>query len=135
MAVGLAITSLCFLAMGVLALADPDRFLGPLGLRCENRSGRNEVRAVYGGYGIAMAGVCAVALANPALRPGLTGVLAAALLGMVAGRLWSVIVDRGACRLMWGALAVELSLACLLVAIATGALDSPLELARPVDAR
>ena len=90
--------------MGALGLATLTRF--QLGLRCDDRNGRNEVRA------------------NAVLRPGLLWGLAAALLGVVGGRVWSAGFSRGAGALMSGAMAAELSLGCELVAIPTGALGS-----------
>ncbi len=124
MEIGLFINAIFFFAMGALALVAPTRFIETLGLRCDNRNGRNEIRGVYGGFGVAMSGVCVVALTNSVLRPGLLWGLAAAVFGMVGGRVWSTAVDRGADALMWSAMAVELSLGCVLVAIATGALGT-----------
>ena len=55
--------------------------------------GRNEVRAVYGGYGVAMGALLVCSLATPALRPGILVCVAVAMLGMAAGRLFSFWVD------------------------------------------
>ena len=123
MIVGLALVGSFFFVMGTLALAAPARFARPLGLDVLDRDGRNEIRGVYGGYGVAMAGCCAIAFVNPALRAGIVSAVAAALLGMVAGRLWSVAVDRGAGKIMWAALFVESALGCILGAIALGRLQ------------
>ncbi|WP_245607181.1 DUF4345 family protein [Pseudonocardia spinosispora] len=50
--------------------------------------GRNEVRAVYGGFGLAIAGLLALAAINVGeLRPGAVFAVAAALAGMASGRL------------------------------------------------
>lgn len=122
MEIGILTSAAFFLIMGALALTSPDRFVLALGLECKSRDGRNEVRGVYGGFGVAMAGVCIAGLVTPLLRPGLLWALAVALFGMVGGRVWSTVIDRGAGALMWSAMAVELTLGCVLVAIATGAL-------------
>ncbi len=57
---------------------------------------RAEVRAVYGGFGLAIASMLAVALATPDLRTGILTTVAAALAGMAFGRLVSALVGRTA---------------------------------------
>ena len=52
------------------------------------------MRAVYGGFGLAIAGVLALAAADPGLRDGILVTVAAALGGMAFGRLVSGVVDR-----------------------------------------
>ena len=42
-----------FAAMGLLALARPADVLAQFGVSVETPEGRNEVRAVYGGFGLA----------------------------------------------------------------------------------
>lgn len=123
MLIGLGIVGSFFFVMGTLALAAPARFARALGLDVLNRDGSNEVRGIYGGYGVAMAGCCAIAFVNPALRAGIVSAVAAALFGMVAGRIWSIAVDRGAGKIMWAALFVESGLGCTLGAIALGRLQ------------
>ena len=49
-----------FVAMGVLALVAPERILATFGTTGLTVEGRNEVRAVYGGFGVAV-GVLLVA--------------------------------------------------------------------------
>ena len=55
---------------------------------------RNEVRAVYGGYGVAMAVLLVVCRDQPQWRDGVVVTLSLALLGMAVGRLLSWLVDR-----------------------------------------
>jgi hypothetical protein len=55
--------------------------------------GRAEVRAVYGGFGVAVAAVLVLAIADPDLRRGVVVAVAVALLGMAFGRLVARLVD------------------------------------------
>ena len=59
------------------------------------RAGRNEIRAVYGGFGLAIAAILALASSAPDLRAGICFSVAAALAGMAFGRIVSLIADRG----------------------------------------
>jgi hypothetical protein len=56
--------------------------------------GRNEVRAVYGGFGIAVAALLVATARSPALRPGVLAAVAVALLGMAAGRVIAALAER-----------------------------------------
>ena len=56
--------------------------------------GRNEVRAVYGGFGLAVAGLLYMALSTPALRPGAFVAVAASLAGMAGGRVVAALIER-----------------------------------------
>jgi hypothetical protein len=87
-----------FLLMGLAALAAPERILATFGVAVTTADGRNEVRAVYGGFGLAMAAMLAVALGAPRFAPGILACLAAALGGMAGGRLVSAALDRAAGR-------------------------------------
>jgi hypothetical protein len=110
---GLAVwgVAVFFFGMGVLALVDPERFAEPLGLAPQPLVGTNEIRAVYGGFGIAVSAVILYAANRPELRPGVFTAVALALAGMAAGRLVSAAVERGAHPLMWTFMAVEALLA------------------------
>ena len=106
----IVVVSIVAVAMGVMglaALAAPERFLATTGSEIQNRDGRNEVRAVYGGYGLAMAGILVYALSAEAFRPGILLCMALALLGMAGGRVISALVDRGLSRLMAGLTIIE----------------------------
>ncbi len=94
-------------AMGIAALVAPARILATFGVPVTTVDGRNEVRAVYGGYGIAMAAMLLVAARAPALGPGIVACLAAALAGMALGRLVSAAIDRGAGAWPWFFCALE----------------------------
>jgi uncharacterized integral membrane protein len=83
-----------FLIMGVVALARPAfvmRFFGVLEIPPDMRS---EVRAVYGGFGVAIAVVLYACIDTEAIRSGVLLTVAVALLGMASGRVVSVAVDR-----------------------------------------
>ena len=54
-----------FLGMGIVALWRPALILGLFGTAVTTSEGRNEVRAVYGGYGVAMGVLLAGSLATP----------------------------------------------------------------------
>lgn len=83
-----------FVGMGLLALASPEAITRPFGMPTLTPAGRNEVRAVYGGFGLAVAGVLVLALYTPALRAGVLLAVAASLAGMAGGRLIAALVER-----------------------------------------
>lgn len=105
--------ALFFLGMGVVALVRPEAVLAFFGLSTLPVDARNEVRAVYGGFGVAIAGLLVLALRDDALRNGIVVTVAVALAGMAAGRLASAVIDRAFGR--WPAvfLLVEIGLAGL----------------------
>jgi hypothetical protein len=105
--------ALFFLGMGVVALVRPDAILAFFGIRSLPVDARNEVRAVYGGFGVAVAGLLVMALRDEALRAGVVMAVAIALLGMASGRIVSAAIDRRIGR--WPAVffCVELGLAGL----------------------
>ena len=105
-----------FSAMGLGALVRPTLVTAQFGIPDLSSAGRSEVRAVYGGFGLAMAGVLVVALNQPALRGGVVLAIAAALGGMAAGRLLSALADRRIDRLPLLYLVLEVVVAGLLVA-------------------
>ncbi|OBG18231.1 DUF4345 domain-containing protein [Mycolicibacterium celeriflavum] len=81
--------------MGIYALAAPDALVRPFGTTLGGAASRSEVRAVYGGFGLAMAGVLAYAtVEGGALRTGVVLTVAAALAGMAFGRVVSAVVDQ-----------------------------------------
>ena len=83
-----------FVGMGLLALASPESITGPFGMPTLTPAGRNEVRAVYGGFGLAVAAMLVLALNDPTLRPGVLLAVAASVGGMAAGRLVAALVER-----------------------------------------
>ncbi|MFM9032958.1 MAG: DUF4345 domain-containing protein [Mycobacterium sp.] len=83
-----------FAGMGVFALARPAALIRPFGIMLPRPTSRAEVRAVYGGFGLAIAGVLIMAATGHPAREGILITVAAALGGMAFGRLVSGVVDR-----------------------------------------
>lgn len=84
-----------FLAMGGYGLGAPAALIRPFGLVPDSPEARTEIRAVYGGFGVAIAGLLAAALADVGgIRRGAVVAVAVALLGMAFGRLVARAVER-----------------------------------------
>jgi uncharacterized membrane protein YeaQ/YmgE (transglycosylase-associated protein family) len=83
-----------FLGMGLFALARPAALIRPFGITLPIPESRAEVRAVYGGFGLAIAGVLALAASGHPARDGILTTVAAALGGMAFGRVVSGLVDQ-----------------------------------------
>lgn len=82
-----------FLGMGMYAFFAPGAILRPFGFTVQTPQTRSEVRAVYGGFGVAIASALVAALASADLRPGALMTVGAALAGMAGGRVISRLVD------------------------------------------
>jgi hypothetical protein len=83
-----------FAGMGVYALAAPAAIIRPFGISLGAAAARSEVRAVYGGFGLAIAGVLGyAAIAGGDLGKGILIAVGAALAGMAFGRLASAVID------------------------------------------
>lgn len=83
------IVAVFFAGMGLYALATPARLLAPFDISLGSAAARSEVRAVYGGFGLAIAAMLVVSLTAAELRDGILMTVAAALAGMAFGRLAS----------------------------------------------
>lgn len=90
----IAISGVFFLGMGLFALVRPAALIRPFGIALPSPESRAEVRAVYGGFGIAIAGLLAVAATGHPARDGVLTTVAIALAGMAFGRLVSGAIDR-----------------------------------------
>jgi uncharacterized membrane protein YeaQ/YmgE (transglycosylase-associated protein family) len=90
----IVIAAVFFAGMGIFALARPAALIRPFGITLPTAESRAEVRAVYGGFGLAIAGMLAIALTGHPAREGILITVAAALGGMAFGRLVSGLVDR-----------------------------------------
>ncbi|GGU41653.1 DUF4345 domain-containing protein [Lentzea flava] len=91
----IVITAVFFLGMGVYALAAPAALARPFRIVVDTPESRSEIRAVYGGFGIAIAAVLtAAALGTGGIRTGVVVTVGAALAGMALGRLISRLADR-----------------------------------------
>ena len=90
----IAVIGVFFLAMGTYALIVPSALVAPFRLTAQAPESRSEIRAVYGGFGIAMAAVLgAAALDIGDIRAGAVATVGLALIGMAGGRLVSRLFD------------------------------------------
>lgn len=94
MTTGVLMNAIFFLGMGLCALARPAFVVAFVGLVPATADARNEIRAVYGGFGIAISALLVLVVGNATLRPGVLLAIAAALLGMAAGRVVSLLIER-----------------------------------------
>lgn len=111
------LAAVLFLAMGVYGLVAPAALVRPFRIALDGADARAEVRAVYGGFGVAIAVVLAVAgLDLGGIRVGAVTAVAAALLGMAGGRLAARVAEAPrAFYPVWFYLCVELLAAALLL--------------------
>jgi hypothetical protein len=115
----IGVIAVFFLGMGIYALAAPAAIIRPFGITLSEAASRSEVRAVYGGFGLAIGGVliCA-AIAGGELRTGILFAVGAALAGMALGRLAAAVLgDRTAFYPNWFYFSVEAVAAAALFAI------------------
>ena len=90
----IAVIAVFFLGMGVYALAAPAALIRPFGIALETPVSRSEVRAVYGGFGLAIAAVLTyAAFRGGDVQKGILITVGAALVGMALGRVVSAVVD------------------------------------------
>jgi hypothetical protein len=104
-----------FIVMGLGALIKPLLVTTQFGILELSAAGRNEVRAVYGGFGILMGVALLVALRHAELRGGIVFASACALAGMAAGRLVSALIDRTIDKGPLLYLVIEVAVALLLI--------------------
>ena len=110
----ISIAAFAFAAMGIIAIAAPTRVTRQFDVPELSAAGRNEVRAVYGGFGLAVAGILVAALLLPGVRAGICLTVASALSGTAAGRLISAGIDGTIGRFPLTYLAIEAAGAALL---------------------
>jgi hypothetical protein len=105
------VVAVFFLGMGLLGLAAPAALVKPFGTVLAEPASRAEVRAVYGGFGIAVAAVLALAATRTGdVRVGIVITVAAALAGMAFGRIVSALLgDRTSFYPNWFYCLVELA--------------------------
>jgi hypothetical protein len=115
----IGVIAVFFLGMGIYALAAPAALVRPFGITLGESASRSEVRAVYGGFGLAIAGVLGyAAVADGDLRKGILITVAAALAGMAVGRVAAAILgDRAAFYPNWFYFLVEALAAAALLAV------------------
>jgi hypothetical protein len=86
--------AIAFAFMGLVAIVTPKRVTQQFDIPVLTVAGRNEVRAVYGGFGIAMSIILVGALFADPLRTGICFSVGGALAGMACGRALSAMIDR-----------------------------------------
>lgn len=113
----IAVVAVFFAAMGVFGLLRPSQLVDVVGVLADRPDARTEVRAVYGGFGIAIAVVLGLAAADVGdLRYGACLAIAAALGGMAFGRVLSAALESPLAFFpVWFFLVLELIMAGLLV--------------------
>ncbi|TMR93010.1 DUF4345 family protein [Nonomuraea basaltis] len=91
----IAVVAAFFLGMGVYGLVAPAALIRPFRIIADSVEARTEIRAVYGGYGVAVAGLLMVAAADAGgIRRGVVTAIAVSLWGMAFGRLVARAVER-----------------------------------------
>jgi hypothetical protein len=112
----ISVTAVFFLGMGFYALAAPASLIRPFGITLGEAASRSEVRAVYGGFGLAIAGVLVFAAFHEGdIRNGILITVGTALAGMAFGRVAAAVLgDRTSFYPNW--------FYCLVEIIAGGAL-------------
>lgn len=90
----LIVLAVGFLVMGGYGLIAPAALARPFRLRVDAPESRSEIRAVYGGFGIALAILLTVAAIDVGdIRRGVVVSVGAALAGMAVGRIVSRLAD------------------------------------------
>lgn len=115
----IGVIAVFFVGMGGYALAAPAALVRPFGTTLGGDASRSEVRAVYGGFGLAIAAVLGyAAIADADVRKGILLTVGAALAGMAFGRLAAAVLgDRTAFYPNWFYFLVEAVAAAVLFAI------------------
>ena len=111
------VVAIGFAGMGLAALVRPAFIWAPFGVEPTTPESRSEVRAVYGGFGLALAALLVLTDDSGTLRDGVLVAVSVSLAGMAAGRVVSAVVDpRTLLRSPGFFLVVELGLAALALA-------------------
>ena len=111
----LGAVAVAFALMGIGALVRPTVVTRQFGIPALTVEGRSEVRAVYGGFGLAVAAMLVVAITTPDLRAGIAITVAVALFGMAVGRVVSAVIDRSLSKVVVLYLVIEIVAGVLLV--------------------
>lgn len=88
------VVAVAFALMGIGAFVRPRTFVGPFGLNAETPDARNEVQAVYGGFGLAVAATLLATLSYPHVQDGVILAVSASLAGMAGGRVVGALRER-----------------------------------------
>ena len=114
MLISLYLGLILFAAMGAGLLWQPQYVSRLTNVELTTIESRNEVRAVYGGFGAAIAIALFIALVWSPLRSGICLTIGLALIGMAAGRGYSLWLERTTSPMVIGFLAGEAILGLLL---------------------
>ena len=114
MPVSLFLAFLLFAAMGGVMLWKPEYLTRLTGVELSTIESRNEARAVYGGFGVAMAIAMFIAMVYSPLSGGILLTSGLALIGMAAGRGYSAWLEMPTNSLVWVFLGVEAVLGLML---------------------
>lgn len=107
-------TALFFLVMGLVGIFQPMRILEMFSAPEISAEMRNEARAIYGGFGVAIAAALVLATQREGIRGGVLLTVALALFGMAAGRIVSLTFERPSGKNPYVFLILELVLGSML---------------------
>lgn len=102
-----------FLVMGIVSLYDPATPPALFGITQTTADFRNEVRAIYGGYGLFVGFMLIASFYSHRLRPGIRVAVALSVCGMAFGRIVSVIIEPTDSTMPITFIFVELAMAAL----------------------
>jgi len=94
MTIGILINVIFFFGMGISALISPKSVISFVSLVPTTVDARNEVRAVYGGFGIAISLLLVFATFSADIRSGVLVSVAVSLIGMALGRVISILIEK-----------------------------------------
>jgi hypothetical protein len=86
--------ALFYFALGLRAFIQPKNLLADFGIFATKDVSRNEIRAVYGGFPIAVSSLLLFSLVSPNYADGILLAVSISSLGMALGRLISAVIDR-----------------------------------------
>lgn len=105
-----------FFGMGLIALIDPPSVVGLFSPPDFGADMRNEIRAVYGGFGLAICGLLIATFYKPTIAEGARLAVAVALGGMAAGRVISLLIEPADTLWPVATIAAESAMAAMLIA-------------------
>jgi hypothetical protein len=104
-----------YAALGVVCLAQPQRVPATFGASEPASTYRNEIRAIYGGFPIALAAVLVWATGqSDSIREGVLVAAAVSTAGMALGRLASAAIELPQGNVVWLWFTAEVALVALL---------------------
>jgi hypothetical protein len=104
-----------FAAMGATLLIWPEALARVTNQEPATPESRNEIRAVYGGFGIAIALALFVAMVYSDYRGGIMLTVGLALIGMAGGRGYAAYLERPTSNIIWGLLGAEALLGLIIL--------------------